>query len=284
MFKRLSQTIQWIGKHFLGMLFLLLVAVLFFPKSTVPQEQANLQEIQLFGTIMDASKIVEEIEEAKNNPLIQGVLLNVNSPGGAVPPSIEISYAIKALQKEKPVIAYASGVMASGSYYSSIYADTIIANPGAIIGSIGVIMQSANIEELMKKVGIQSQVVKQGLYKEAGTFTRTWTPQERAELEQLTLDTYQLFVHDVAQARGLDENLSNSFANAHIFSAKRAKEVGLIDTIGIKSQAKALLIKKSHTPHPHWKEKSQIDTFIEKLTTKSIIKLEGYIGGLKARL
>jgi protease-4 len=233
---------------------------------------------------MSSDIIIEEIQKAQNNPRIKGVLFTVNSPGGAVPPSIEIAYAIKELQKHKPVIAYASGIMASGSYYSSIYANKIIANPGSIIGSIGVIMESANIKELMDKIGIKPQIVKQGTYKEAGTPTREWTPEERSELERLTKDTYDLFVKDVATARGLEINNSSTYADAHIFSAKRAKEVGLIDAIGTKTIAKKAVAALAKIKNPVWKEKDKFETFIDKLGTKSIIMLQNYFYGLKASL
>ncbi len=206
MFNAIGKTIKWIGQHFMGMLFLLIAFVVLMPTSTTQLIPANLQEIKLVGPIMDADAILKEIETAQKDSSIKGILLNVNSPGGAVPPSIEIAYAIKELKKHKPVVAYASGIMASGSYYASIYANTIIANPGSIVGSIGVIMESANIEELMNTIGVKTQIVKQGTYKEAGTPTREWTPEERAELETLTKDTYELFIHDVAKARGLDIN------------------------------------------------------------------------------
>ena len=284
MLNTLSKIIKWIGQHFMGMLFLLIALVVLMPKSAAPLSPANLQEIQLFGPIMDADKIVKEIEEAQKNKAIKGILLTVNSPGGAVPPSIEIAYAIKRLQQHKPVIAYASGIMASGSYYSSIYAQKIIANPGAIIGSIGVIMESANVKELMDKIGVKTQVVKQGTYKEAGTPTREWTTEEREELERLTKDTYELFVHDVATARGLDENASKSYADAHIFSSQRAKEAGLIDEIGIKSQAKTQLAKAANVVKPVWKEKDKLEAFLERLETQSILKVQSYFYGLKASL
>ena len=284
MFKTISKTIKWIGEHFKGLLFLFILAFVFMPKSKTQLTTPNLQEIKLFGAITDATKIVKEIEEAQNSLNIKGVLLNVNSPGGSVPPSIEIAYAIKELQKHKPVIAYASGIMASGSYYSSIYANKIIANPGSIIGSIGVIMQSADISELMKSVGVKTQIVKQGIYKEAGTLTREWTQEERDELEQLTKDTYNLFIKDVAKARGLDINTSNSYANAHIFSSKRAKEVGLIDTIGVKVEAKNMLIKEANITKAVWKQKDKLDSFIDKLEAKSTLEIQNYFYGLKAML
>ena len=284
MFKALGKTIKWIGDHFKGMLFLLIALVVFMPDSSTPLETANLQEIKLTGPIMSADKILKEIEEAQKDKHIKGVLLNVNSPGGAVPPSIEIAYAIKELQTHKPVIAYASGIMASGSYYSSIYAKKIIANPGSIVGSIGVIMESADISKLMDTVGVKTQVVKQGTYKEAGTPTRQWTDAERAELETLTKDTYDLFVSDVATARGLDVSAAKDYADAHIFSAKRAKEAGLIDDIGVKSNATTLLMEESNVTKVVWKKKDKFESFMDKLESKSILQIQNYFYGLKSSL
>ena len=284
MFKTLGNIIKWIGQHFMGMIFLLIAFVVLTPSSSSNTSTANLQEIKLSGPIMSADAIVKEIEAAAKDKKIKGVLLNVNSPGGAVPPSIEIAYAIKALQAKKPVVAYASGVMASGSYYASIYANKIIANPGSIVGSIGVIMESANMEELMKTIGIKTQIVKQGTFKEAGTPTREWTVEERAELERLTKDTYELFVSDVAEARGLKVANAKQYADAHIFSAKRAKDVGLIDEIGVMSTAKGTLEKLAKVKKPEWKEKDKIDSFMEKFAAKSMMHLRTYFYGLKASL
>lgn len=284
MFKTLGNIVKWIGQHFMGMIFLLIAFVVLMPSSSTQLSNANLQEIKLAGPIMSAEAILKEIEKAQKDKNIKGVLLNVDSPGGAVPPSIEIAYAIKELKKHKPVVAYASGVMASGSYYGSIYANKIIANPGSIVGSIGVIMESANVEELMKTIGIKTQIVKQGTYKEAGTPTREWTAEERAELETLTKDTYELFISDVAEARGLDVTKAKEYADAHIFSAKRAKAVGLIDEIGVKSSAKAMVAKLAKVEKPSWKEKDKLESFIEQFSAKSILQLRSYFYGLKASI
>ncbi|SFZ98093.1 protease IV (PspA) [hydrothermal vent metagenome] len=284
MFKSIGKIIKWIGEHFKGMLFLLIVVFLFMPNSSKMTDNANLQEIELTGPIMNADKVLEQIESAQKNKNIKGVLLNVNSPGGSVPPSIEISYAIRELQKHKPVIAYASGIMASGSYYSSIYASKIIANPGAIVGSIGVIMQSADLSEIMNTLGVKTQIVKQGKFKEAGTKTRQWTKDEREELETLTKDAYELFIKDVADARGLDVNNAKKYADAHIFSAKRAKEAGLIDQIAVKSEVKKILIKDANVTKAVWKEKDKVDSFIEKIKGESLIKVQNYFYGLQATL
>ncbi len=284
MFSAIGNGIKWIGQHFLGMLFLLIAFVVLMPSSSTQLTNANLQEIELIGPIINADALLKEIEAAQKNNSIKGVLLSVNSPGGSVPPSVEIAYAIKELKKHKPVVAYASGIMASGSYYASIYADTIIANPGSLVGSIGVIMESADVSELMKTIGIKTQIVKQGTYKEAGTPTREWTPKERAELERLTKDTYEMFVGDVASARGLDVAKAPEYADAHIFSAARAKEVGLIDAIGVKSQAKAEVQKRAKVTTPTWKEKDKLDSFMDRFSEKSMMYLQGYFSGLKATL
>ena len=284
MFKKIGEMIKWIGDHFKGMLFLLIAFIVLTPSSSTQLTPANLQEIRLFGPIMDADMIIKEIEEIQKDPKIKGVLLNINSPGGAVPPSIEIAYAIKELKKHKPVVAYASGIMTSGSYYASIYADKIIANPGSIVGSIGVIMESANIEELMDTIGIKTQIVKEGTYKEAGTPTREWTPEERAELERLTKDTYNLFTKDVAQARGLDINNSKAYADAHIFSAQRAKDAGLIDSVGVKFEAKKEVEKLAKVDKPTWKGKDKIESFFDNLGAEGIMKIQNYFWGLKASL
>ena len=284
MFKTLGNIVKWIGQHFMGMIFLLIAFVVLMPTSTAQLTPANLQEIKLVGPIMDADAILKEIETAQKDSSIKGVLFNVNSPGGAVPPSIEIAYAITELKKHKPVVAYASGIMASGSYYASIYANTIIANPGSIVGSIGVIMESANIEELMNTIGVKTQIVKQGTYKEAGTPTREWTPEERAELETLTKDTYELFVKDVAKARGLDISESKEYADAHIFSAARAKSAGLIDRVGVISQAKAEVQKLAKVKKPSWKEKDKLETFMEQISTKGMMQLQSYFYGLKSSI
>jgi len=145
-------------------------------------------------------------------------------------------------------------------------------------------MESANIEELMNTVGVKTQIVKQGTYKEAGTPTREWTPEERAELERLTKDTYDLFIHDVATARGLDIKEYKNYADAHIFSAQRAKDAGLIDAVGVKSDAKKEIEKLANVKEPVWKEKDKLESFMEQFANKGWMQLQNYFYGLKASL
>ncbi len=283
-FRKLGDMIGFLDRNFKGILLFILILILFLPMGEDATEFGNLQEIKLTGEIVDASEVLKEIDEAKENDEVKGVLFNIDSPGGSVPPSIEIAHAIKELKSKKPVVAYASGSLASGSYYSSIYANKIVANPGSIVGSIGVIMESANVKELLDTVGIKPQVVKMGLYKEAGTPTREWTPEERIELETLARDTYNKFVSDVATARKLDIKKANSYANAHIFSAQRAKSLGLIDEVATINRAKELLYTLSKVEEPIWIEKDKVESFMDELSSEAISQIYMFSSaGLKSK-
>jgi protease-4 len=190
--------------------------------------------------------------------------------------------AIKRLSEKKPVVAYASGTMASGSYYASSNANHIIANPGSIIGSIGVIMQTLNIEELYKKVGVKEQVVKAGEYKEAGTMTREWTKKERESLQETIDDIYNLFVDDIAKARQLDKSKVGEFADAKVFIASKAKDVGLIDSIGSITDAKEKLIEMANVSTPVWKEPDLLDKFAKRFAVEAKSQIGSLFYGIKA--
>lgn len=280
--------LDFITKYFKTVVFLTIV---YFISTSVNESAlnkanfkiANLQKIELLGPILNVKNILEDIEEAKSNEDIKGVLLIVNSPGGAVSPSIELSYAIKELAEIKPVVAYASGTMASGSYYASIWADKIFANPGSMIGSIGVIFQGTNLEELMQKIGVKTQTVKVGSYKEAGTQTRAWNTYEKDELEKVINDTYDIFITDVAKARALKKSDHKEFADAHIFTSRQAKKVGLIDEVATISSAKQYLYEVSKVEEPSWSKEDKFDAFMEKVLNEvSTAVTASFQGSLKA--
>ncbi len=281
--KSIKAVLEFINKYFKSLLFLLILFLVFYPSKKVELQKPNLMDIQLTGPIFSDKEFLKKIDIAmKDN--IKGVLLVINSPGGAVAPSVEMSLAIKRLKKSKPVVAYAKGLMTSGSYYAGIWADKIIANPGATIGSIGVIFQSPNIEQLASKLGVSEQVVKAGKYKEIGTFARSWKPYERAELQKIIDDTYKMFISDVAKARKLDINKSSEFADAHVFSASEAKKVGLVDEIGSIYEAKNELIKLSGVKQAIWKKEDKFEKFLDKITSKLNFYLFSYLWGVKATL
>jgi len=282
LFLPITAPIRFIQHNFKTVLFL---TILFYiAQSTNPKDmqQPNLEVIELNGPIMIVDEILEKIEKAKNDPKIKGVLLKVNSPGGAVAPSVELAYAIKQLNEVKPVVAYASGIMASGSYYASIWSSHIVANPGSMIGSIGVIMQSFDASKLLDTIGVKTQTVKMGEYKEAGTPTRRWTKQEREELEKITKGTYDLFVKDVANGRGLDIKDQKQFANAHIFTASQAKQVGLVDYVDTIGFAKLLLQKITKVEKPVWAKPNKMDKLMAKMLNSTISNITTNLNGLMA--
>jgi len=282
-FLPITATLSFIQNHFKALLFVLIVYLIFAPEDQKTLTPNNLQHIILKGPIFDVTEVVKEIEDARKEKHIKGVLFEVDSPGGAVAPSIEIAYALKRLKDAKPVVVYASGMLASGGYYASIWANEIIANPGAMVGSIGVIMQGANLNELMEKIGIRSQVVKAGKYKQVGTPDREWTAEERNELNKVIQDTNSMFVEDVADARGLDPKKGNAFANAHIFTARQAKKVGLVDSLGVRFDAKAHLVGLSDVQEPVWNEEDRFDKFLRELGMESMSMLHTYFPALSLR-
>lgn len=278
--------LDFVTKYFKTIVFLTIVYLIFFSGSedeTVAKYSANLQKIDLVGQIIDPSKVLENIEKASNDSNIKGVLFVIDSPGGAVAPSIEIAYAIKELSMKKPVVAYANGTIASGSYYASIWANKIIANPGSIVGSIGVIMQGFEASKLLNNLGITSQTIKAGKYKESGTFARKWTKDEEEELQSVIDDTYNMFVSNVADARNLDVRNYTTFADARIFTAHQAKKVGLVDEVATLSFAKQSLIELSKVEKPVWKKEDKFEKFMDKLMSQAISKvLMSFSSSLKA--
>jgi protease-4 len=273
-------TIALIQNNFKAMVFILIVFLIFAPKSEEQLTPNNLMQINLAGPIMEVSEVLEQIEEAAKNEQIKGILLVVDSPGGAVSPSVEIAYAIKRAKEKKPVVVYAKGTIASGSYYASIWANEIVANPGSMVGSIGVIMQGANLSGVMEKIGIQTQVVKAGKYKQIGTFDRPWEDFEVNELNKVIQGTYDMFSKDVADARGLDFSKRDLYANAHIFTASQAKDVGLVDTIGVMYDAKERLAILSSVSEPIWNKEDKFDKLMKKLTATTAVTLHTYFPAL----
>ena len=286
LFSPIIAILDFITKYFKTVVFLTIIYFVVVDSDeslTDTNSYANLQKIELTGPIMDVSKTLEDIEKAKLDKNIKGILFVVNSPGGAVAPSVELAYAIKELKELKPVVVYASGVIASGSYYASIWANKIIANPGSMVGSIGVIMQGVNAEELMSKIGVSTQTVKAGKFKESGTPTRKWFDYEEKQLQSVIDDTYNMFISDVASARNLDVKNHNLFADAKIFTSKQAKEVGLVDEVATLSYAQDSLISLSKVENPIWKKEDKFEKFMNKLISEAVSNISmNFVSGLKA--
>ena len=274
---------RFINTYFKAMLFLLIVFLIFFSGERESVNPPNLTQINLSGAIMDANEALEKIEAACKDGNIKGVLLYIDSPGGALAPSVELHLAVKNLRAKKPVVAYAGGSMTSGSYYAGAGADRILANPGAFIGSIGVIMQGADASELAAKIGVSQQVVKAGEYKEAGTFVRQWSKVEREQLQELVNASYEMFVSDVAADRNLDANKSKEWANARVFLANDAAKLGLIDEVSDYYSARAELEKLSGVAEPVWEKPSVYEKAMQKFINQGTNSLISAFFEAKAR-
>lgn len=263
---------EFVAKYFKVFVLILIVAVIFAPSGKSDDfGNANLARIDLKGAIFESDIFLENLQKLRDNPQILGILLVIDSPGGALAPSSELASAIKRAAQIKPLVAYASGSMASGSYLAAMNAEHIMANSGALIGSIGVIFNGADISELMAKIGIKEQSAKAGIYKEAGTFMRKWNENEQKMIESLLSEQYEKFVSSVVNARGAKSNGKISMKNeaqwaqGRIFSADSAKELGLIDSVGDLESAKILLAQIAGVKEPIWLKKDVFEQYLEKL-------------------
>ena len=204
-------------------------------------QQSGIGIIEVEGVIYSSEKIVKEITSFKNDNLVKALVLRINSPGGAVAPSQEIYSAIRNFQESgKSVVASLGSVAASGGYYIAAAADTIMANPGTLTGSIGVIFEFPTAPDLMKKIGIDMEVIKSGRYKDAGGFHRRITPEEKKLFQVVIDDTWEQFVEAVAFGRAMQFDSVAQWADGRVMTGRQARGIGLIDLIGTYEDAKDL--------------------------------------------
>jgi protease-4 len=188
--------------------------------------------IPINGVIKDADTITEQLTSFRKDKGIKAIILRIDSPGGGVGPSQEIYSETRRTTQAKNVIASLGSLTASGAYYIAAGADKIVANPGTLTGSIGVLMEFITIEELLKKIGIQMQVIKSGEFKDIGALNRKMTDSEREMLMTLLDDIRSQFVTAVADGRNMPREKVLEIADGRIFSGREAKEIGLVDSLG----------------------------------------------------
>jgi len=235
----------------------------------------NVAVIEISGAIVSSKEIVNNIIAAGKNDHIKGVVVRINSPGGGVAPSQEIYGELKKLGKKKPVVASLSSVAASGGYYVAAAAEKILASPGTLTGSIGVIMEFSNIEGLLEKIGLKSFVVKSGEYKDVGSPNRPMTDREKEYIQQLIDSVHLQFVSAVANGRSMDIEAVRKIADGRILTGEQAFELGLVDRLGnlydsISLVAEMAGIEGEPRPFVMEKEKGVVDyllgrSFVEML-------------------
>ncbi|MGD9401745.1 MAG: signal peptide peptidase SppA [bacterium] len=189
--------------------------------------------IEITGTIIEPTEYVGQITDFGEDSSIRALVVRVESPGGGVAASQEIYEALRNVRDSgTPVIVSMGGIAASGGYYVACGADSILANPGTLTGSIGVIMNFPMARELMRKVGLEWEVLKTGEFKDTGSFARPMTDRERALLEEILFDVYDQFVSVVSTERNMTVDEVKKIADGSVYTGRQALEMGLVDRLG----------------------------------------------------
>jgi len=199
--------------------------------------------VDVEGVIRDSAEIVGNLQEFGRDDSVRGVILRINSPGGAVAPSQEIYDAVMELRKRKKVLASMSSVAASGGYLIACAGEKIIANPGTLTGSVSAVMYFTNTEELLKKVGVKASVIKSGKYKDIGSPIREMTAEEKILLQGLVDDIYRQFLDVVIRHRSISPDTMKKIGDGRIFTGRQAQQLGLVDYLGNQQYAVGMLAK-----------------------------------------
>jgi len=208
---------------------LIILSIVFFDGGI---HKDKVAVVRLSGLISDATRLIRTIEALGERKDVKAVVLRINSPGGAVGPSQELYSAIKRLDSKKAVVASMGSVAASGGYYAASAARRIVANPGTITGSIGVIVQFVSAAELLNKLGIKGYAIKSGKFKDSGSPMRKMNAEEKALLQGIVNDVNSQFIAAVAKGRNMKLSEVKKLADGRIFSGAQAKKQGLVDVLG----------------------------------------------------
>jgi protease-4 len=211
------------------------------PDETASTSGEKLAVIELNEPILNSENVVRQFKKYRENRSIRAVVFRVDSPGGGVAASQEIYEEVrKTREAGKPVVVSMGSLAASGGYYVACAANKIVANPGTLTGSIGVIFQFLHVEELMKKIGVDASTYKTGKYKDIGSPFRRPGGDEKAFFDQLLADVYDQFVTTVAEERKLSRRKVLQYADGRVFTGRQAFEYGFVDTLGTFEDAVAI--------------------------------------------
>lgn len=213
----------------------IVIAVIFFAitlSGMFGDSGSKIGVVEVEGTITDMKDVMADIVRLKEDDSIKGVIVRINSPGGAVGPTQEAATELKKLREKKKVYISMGSVCASGGYYIAAVGERLYANPSTITGSIGVIMQQTVVEDLMKKIGVQANTIKAGSMKDVGNPFRRMTDAERKYLQDIIDSIHEQFIKDVASGRKMKIEKVRELADGRIYTGLQAKDAGLIDNIG----------------------------------------------------
>jgi protease-4 len=222
------------------LLFFVLVLLAFVGVSTITTEWLIQQEtdnrvgiVDIIGVIQSSQNIIKQIKDFRDDKRIRGIILRIDSPGGAVGPSQEIYDEVLKTRKSGKIIYASMGTLAaSGGYYIASAADQIFANPGTLTGSIGVIMAFSNAQGLLEKIGLKPEIIKAGEYKDIGSPTRSMKKIEKSLLQDVVTDVHQQFIEAIANGRGISIAEITKIADGRIFTGRQAYSLKLVDQLG----------------------------------------------------
>jgi len=219
-----------------GMLFFLIFRMLVFPGEKNQEfsfrDKDKIGVVTIEGILRNSGDTIRQLDKYEKDHNIKAVVLRINSPGGAVVPSQEIYDKVLRLKKTKKVVVSMGSVAASGGYYIACAADRIVANPGTITGSIGVIAQFSQVEDLLEKIGLKTTVVKAGRYKDVGSPVREMTTADKNLVQDVIDDIHNQFIEAVSSNRNLSRENMENIASARIFTGRQALKAGLVDDLG----------------------------------------------------
>jgi protease-4 len=209
-----------------------LITMAWWKKDSFWSAKDKVGVIEINGLITKSLPTLKNLRKFSDEEHIKAIVVRIDSPGGAVGPSQEIMREIEKVRKKKKVVASLGTVAASGGYYVACAADLIMTNPGTATGSLGVIMKLVNVEDLVKKLGVDFYSLQAGDLKDLGSPFRAMTPAERAVLQNLLNDIHQQFIADIARNRKLPVEKVKNLADGSVYTGQQAKELGLVDEMG----------------------------------------------------
>lgn len=194
----------------------------------------EILHLEINGVIMNGKKFLSNLKKYAKEDAVKAIVIEINSPGGAVGPSQELFLEIKRAKEKyaKPVICVSTGLIASGGYYAAMACDQLIVAPGAMIGSIGVIMEFANLEDLYSWAKVKRYTITSGKFKDSGSEYRAMRDDERKLFQEMINEVYEQFRNTVAEARGLTVPFVSQYADGRVMTGAKAVELKFADSIG----------------------------------------------------
>lgn len=215
-------------------------------ESSLSLSKNEILHLEINGVIMNGKKFLENLKRYSEEDAVKAIVVEINSPGGAVGPSQELYLELKRTKAEtkKPIICVSTGLIASGGYYAAMGCDHLMVAPGTMIGSIGVIMEFANLEELYSWAKVKRYTITSGKFKDSGSEYRAMRDDERKLFQDMINEVYDQFRNTVAEARGLPVDFVSQYADGRVMTGAKAVELKFADSVGTFEDAVRLAAKK----------------------------------------